>query len=528
MRLRIEGTLSIQSDIKLVIIKSQKKYIFPLILALAAASYLFTLTPALTVAGDDIGYIILAQSLVSGNGYRDLHLPGSPRQSKTYPALPLMLAALMLIFSQQAIIAFKLLSSLSLLSALIIFYLLLRGDEHIRDELFISASALLLAFNPYLLASSNRVLTELPYTALSLFIIFIFQKYFREKTGITKNFFFLCAISLSIILLFYLRGIGIALLLAVLAYMALRKEFKQAAVVACLFILGISVYLYRDTLISGHGSWQHYFMAHFVTYNPQGTLNATGFFFHRSLLYACAYATTHIADLFFYPFLLNITQQSPLFGAKLLAGVLLFMFIAYGFVLQARRRLSPQHIYTVIYIVLISMFSVRGERYLVPLLPLFIYYLMTSVTAFGVKRALLASFLVLGLFFINAAGDTHVIYNERYKPYSSQEVSYLSCSSWIKDNTSGKSIILCRKPQIIYFQTGRQSNYYPVPVNFKELKHVFQNKQAEYFIIDSFDSEVQSALLKFIALYKDNFDLVFSTAEPVCLIYKFKEDKLLK
>jgi hypothetical protein len=57
--------------------------------------YRFPDTPQLGMAGDDVMYMGVAQSLADGQGYREAALPGNPWQTKYPPVYPVMLAAIL-------------------------------------------------------------------------------------------------------------------------------------------------------------------------------------------------------------------------------------------------------------------------------------------------------------------------------------------------------------------------------------------------------------------------------------------------
>ena len=67
-------------------------------LLLFAAVLSFSLQGQIEIINDSGAYLSLAQSLVSGEGYRDIFLDGSPAHTKYPPVFPLLLAPLVYLF----------------------------------------------------------------------------------------------------------------------------------------------------------------------------------------------------------------------------------------------------------------------------------------------------------------------------------------------------------------------------------------------------------------------------------------------
>ena len=65
---------------------------------------LLVFDPKLHTGGDESIYIILAESLISGEGYRDIQLIGKPLHRKYPPGLPLLLAPLVMAFGRDIIL----------------------------------------------------------------------------------------------------------------------------------------------------------------------------------------------------------------------------------------------------------------------------------------------------------------------------------------------------------------------------------------------------------------------------------------
>ena len=109
--------------------------------------------PALFPGGDNADYMILGESLRTFEGYRDLHLPGSPVHTKYPPGYPVLLAVLGWIGGGQL---FKL-ASLALTTATV--WLTATWGRKVAGPLPAILAAGVLALNPVLLEYSHYVLS---------------------------------------------------------------------------------------------------------------------------------------------------------------------------------------------------------------------------------------------------------------------------------------------------------------------------------------------------------------------------------
>src|SRR3954467_11504595 len=63
-----------------------------------AAFYVVAINPAFYLWGDNAHYIIVAKSVATGHGLRDLHTPGNPPFSFPVPLFPLALSPIVYFF----------------------------------------------------------------------------------------------------------------------------------------------------------------------------------------------------------------------------------------------------------------------------------------------------------------------------------------------------------------------------------------------------------------------------------------------
>jgi hypothetical protein len=215
---------------------------------LAAILTVFALLGALRLNGfcllepDSPEYLFGARSLATFHGYRDLDRPDTPLQTLRPPGLPILLVPLTWI-SPYAVVGAKLIVlAISLVAIFLVFRLAVR-DGPGAGGLFVG---LLVASSPYALLHATEVVSEFPYLACSLAAILVLTRTSDRPSRGT-----LLATAALLAFLPFLRTIGLALILATLAWCVLDRRgraFWPAPVVA----LGVTaLWLLRNNLANG-------------------------------------------------------------------------------------------------------------------------------------------------------------------------------------------------------------------------------------------------------------------------------------
>ena len=128
-------------------------------------------SPQLFSGGDNCRYMILAESLATGRGYRDLHLVGEPWHRVFPPGMALLLLPSYLLFGR-SLIAMKV---VILITGLIGFVYYIRLTSILVPPLCKYTWALFLSV-PCLILYNHWVLSEIPFLAVSMASIYYLLK----------------------------------------------------------------------------------------------------------------------------------------------------------------------------------------------------------------------------------------------------------------------------------------------------------------------------------------------------------------
>ncbi len=181
--------------------------------------------------GDYAQYILHAKALTQGLDYAPppgfILNPYLPWVPVAYPPFyPLCIAGVLALLGLN-FIALKIQIVAFFSVALYAYWRLLRSSMPVKVAL---AALAFLAFSPYHLKYSNKLLSEIPYLAVSLFAILAAERFFRPKSSFRDA----AGFTLLLVLACCARSAGLALIAAAPAYALLfrRTHLLRAALVS--------------------------------------------------------------------------------------------------------------------------------------------------------------------------------------------------------------------------------------------------------------------------------------------------------
>lgn len=189
---------------------------------------------------DSGDYVLMARGLVNDYEYRQFDFPGEPYFTVRPPGMSVLLIPAALIAPYDALLA-KVTVIFTAVMMLTLLYLFMCRLENFAIEvppntkrsfhwpaLFV---ILLLATNPYILLFSTLIMSEIPFMACSIAILYLISK---DEEKVTKRNLILVT-GLSVFLPF-IRTIGVALILALGIWAVVkRKRWPYLISVICSF-----------------------------------------------------------------------------------------------------------------------------------------------------------------------------------------------------------------------------------------------------------------------------------------------------
>ena len=335
--------------------------------------------PKIHTGGDNLTYVLLAESLLrSGDGYALSMAPGPPQPQTQYPpGYPLLLAPILLLLGRN-FIALKLLSLVLTASSVVAFSLFARQG---RDKVSWLTLSVVFAVNPLVIDYSHWVLSEAAFLCCTVAAIWLLRK---DEKNPNLGWPFALALAAQIFG-FYIRQIGALLLVGTsLAYLCRRewKKFWWHGFIGA----GLTVpWLVRSHLVSGTATpYLSEFRLRNIYAPEEGQVTLLDLI-ARGFGNAWTYVTAEL------PRALVWAEHVwwNFSGLMAIVAMVVALFAGYGIVLAIRKRRYALAFYVILTGVAISLFqaAVADVRYLLPLVPLILVFAHDGMEGVGTTAA---------------------------------------------------------------------------------------------------------------------------------------------
>ncbi len=337
---------------------------------------------------DSAQYLIWGHSIAHGKGLLDDTQPVPDRYVMHAPLYPVLIAPVELIFPL-SVIAAKIVTLFWGTLAVILFYFWLRK---LLGNGYALAAILLFTLNPLTLLFSSEVLSEAPFVAFML-LGFLFAGMIPDQQHTGRPLTIAIAVCAAVGAL--CREPGVALVLSFTLVFLLRKERAQAAAVIAASVVALGLwYLRNQVWIGPHAPSQTGNIAavlqHYVTPPDAPMVNElvlrawtklqVYFRLLGGMLIYPLYATRQFSlNVMPSPVHRWIASVMAVASLGIVAAALTLM--AWGLLLDFRRSASApsRALFGVFYLLIILLFPVDDIRFLFPLLPLMIFYVLGGV-----------------------------------------------------------------------------------------------------------------------------------------------------
>lgn len=480
-------------------------FLLAIILASAVLALLRFDSLQIGTSYDDAKYIILAESLASGEGYQLINFPRPQIERNFPPGWPLMLAPFTLAFPKNYD-ALKVVSLVLWLASIFLVYKLF--SKRLTSP-YIEILTALVALNPLLVGTSATVMSESAYLFFSLLALLAFDKTDEKKTG---------WLILAIFLVFYtqqIRSIGIALTISLLIILFLSRRFKELGMSVVIFVVGFSIQSWINlrnggTVISS-GYEAQVLSGSVAEKLGQVFANASGYF--NEVLSGA---------------LLPIfgTRLDTMFGwLFILLNIAILLLLVLGLL---KLKLEWMHIYFVIYVAGILAFwnpqvgSVKA-RFLIPILPLLYFYFLSGLKWLTRENSRIVMGVAFGVALVLLARNLQ----DWRSPIREQMTDLSLGTSWVAEYAPADAIVMVNEPVPAYVHVQRKTINFPK--NDQELEAYLQNQGVDYIVIAPLLQSPQSkelskdvqAIQSVIESLPDAFELVFEDTENNVKVYQY-------
>jgi hypothetical protein len=467
--------------------------------------------PKLHIGGDNARYIILAESIVSGKGYKDMYLPEEPPHTQYPPGFPLLLALPILVFGSNVIIM-KFIVLFTGIGALFFMY-------KICESLFKEKVTIVMPFYlsiPIFITFNHWLLSEMPFLCFTFGALY-FLLNARSGKGVYYYISFVFALYA-----FFIRTVGISLIIAMLLFLVLNRQYKYCGIFLLIFLAAAVPWQIRNATVQ-HGPG----------YIDQLLAKAPDLI--ESDRVGLFDLMVRARNNFVYYFLLKL-PQTLLASAKLpsvlsmLGGSIFIVLTVIGFIKRMRDRSVIEYYFLFgVPLLLCWPYVWATERFLLPILPLLVIYIYFGLFWLGEKikltnfvRVVTAIFIFLNVLSIFSQARASVSHNieylkgDKYAGYPRDWRNYFEIIESIKRDIPEDKIIMARKPEFVYLLADHKSFIYPFSKNYNEVSNAI--KRSDYIIIDNLDwlsRTTKAYLLPVLQREPEHYRPIMMTSEPL-------------
>lgn len=492
----------------------KKKYLlFILILFVFMAGLL--LNPDVPRGGsEDTWYLMLAKSISSHQGYRDIFYPSSPPELKHFFFYPFLLSKVLLFFPQ-TIIGLKIVSIIFAIASLSVLFILFKKWLNTR---FLYWVIFFVVINSWFLHFSVSLRTEIIYLFFSLVSFLFLEKYKRQDTCI--NIYLFVSV-LTTGMAFFTRPIGFSIILSAFIYFCLEGQYKKAFLVVGLWSILISpwiIWILKNAISSKEIISESYLNEAISKYQFN-IKKIVKWNLWNILCYWRSISHLLIPGYFlgkpdfegegYFKFLYSIINKENYFNPTafplLTYGIITFFssVTLCGFISCMKKGKTLVNFYVLCYLIALIIFPAFyvKTRYLVPLLPFILYYLFSALSWPKLPKLILKCTLLILLscnlpssvrlikanvdYLLNRKGLSVV---ERQHYYVSWFASHFIAANWVEKNTSANAVIMEQYPVGFYLSSKRktvffdETRYWPPKRSFQEIKLQIEEKDVDYII----------------------------------------------
>lgn len=421
--------------------------------------------------GDDFAlYIMQAISIVENNIYSFLESSKfliqesviAPGPVASPWGFPLVLAPIYAYFKLN-ILALK---SVNIIFFLLYIIVLWFGFQKKHSYVFLTCLVLLFAFNPYLISFLNNILPDIPFLFFSTLFLVILQKEIDQENILLSNKANQIILGIIVAMSFFIRTNGVLLLPTLTASQLIKIGLanpKNQSNPFC--IKGFISYLFTNkiiyTLLLPYFSFLFLCLIWWFIF-PESNISTISQFKKISLV-------SLINNTYHY-----LSAPARFFNGILYGHILYLLSIPFFLATLVLRIKYDYPIIIYLFLtfslyILIPFDSPQGIRYLFPILPFYISFVLMyfeNKQAFSNKKLtillnkasiLLVLSVVIYFLIISAQTALFNLQNQRVEISGVSTVNAKGVFSFVKENTPTKSIIIFFKPRAMKLFTKRQS-----------------------------------------------------------------------
>jgi len=488
------------------------------------------------INGDDSSYFLLAKSLSQGKGY----VVASDKYMQAHNHFPVGYPFLMALFMKlsPSLGFMKVLNGIFLFGSVFLVYLI---QLRITKSHLLFIPILLLCFtNFYLLKYSTITMSEVPYMFFSVAGIFLFLQVKDFEGDLLKNYRFYLLILVSVITL-YIRTVGLSLILALTIAFILKRRFKIAQIYFISTILMYAPWVLRAKIMNLGNPY----LEAFYYKNPYDlSLGKIGIYdlWLRFLENLERYISMEIPEALFPYLTIGYDDKGNALSEYAIGIVCAVIFLFYII-----KNVKNDNLVIILYVVLTYCILLIwpsqwfGVRFMLPLIPLLYFAIVTSLRQFlgfiftnNYEKIPNYVAVVLSFLFFSVAAKKpkrseiesrqciSSLIDESKKNHSPAYSNFFKVAEYCRIHLPDTAIVSSRKPAMFAIYSGGYTCNFPNVADEKVFREHFKN--AKYVVVDQLGyNSTSKYLVPFINGHPQDFEQVAIFKEPDTYLFRYNK-----
>jgi hypothetical protein len=354
---------------------------------------------------------------------------------------------------------------------------------------------LLLGLSPYFWNVKDQLLSDIPFAFVAYLVFWLAEVEYEGEWSRSRSLGLTLLIGLTIFIATATRTLGVTLIPTLIIFEAVKyRRLPVRAALSGLIAVGLSV-IQRALSDVAEG-----YLAMF-SLDPVRT----------------------VSNLFEYIFSLkNLFWNGYINGVAVAVWLIVTLLAIYGYRLRLREGFSILEVFAAVYLAPVVLWPFyQGIRFLIPLVPLYLFYGMVGFAALRARVNPLAAtrvtaVLAILIFGSYAAAYTRVDYGEVRGGISEPEAVQLF--EYVRSSGGPGDLYVFFKPRVLAFYTGARTAVNYQPGDRDELKDYYDRVGATHVIVrlgDEFLEElIRTDPRRFAEDYRNPEFAVYALVEP--------------
>ncbi len=489
------------------------------VVAMAVALAVFD--PYLFTGGDNVAYYALTRALATGQGYVNLIAPGARPETVYPPGYPALLVPFYWVFGG-SIVGLKIQSLLAGAIVLMATWGVAARDRGLPAWAPV-ASVWLVGLAPVFLMYTHFVLSDMSYTAIAVLALWAFGLADGGEPGAHPSMRWWVVGCVLMLLGFWVRTAGVALIGAVFCWALLRRHWRHAGVVVVAALVGAVPWLWwtarRPPATGGYLQQAR----GGDRLDPESSAIPVMEFVVRTWENLSYYVQIDLPQLFWpvAPVPISVRTVGAVLGVALI--------IVGSWSLFRRRGLTVWDLYVLATGAMLLLWPWRGDRFFLTLVPFIWLYLLAGLDralAFIPGRRWAAPLVTAVLVLVLVVGVARTVpaqwvYTRAYLDgdemagYPTFWQDYFEAARWIGEENP-QAVIAARKPTLAWYWSQQPSLVYPFHgdpdrtwrfLRRRGVTHIIVDPLTQSFLAPMFERHVNDLALAFAGPRRDVFVL---------------------